>query len=391
MVLLVSCLGSASDDDDPTAPSGGAPSGGSSGASSAGSSSGTTASGGSNETSLAGSGGEGGDGGTPNAAGSPGASQAGAAGASPGLDPTAVIRSEGCGLAPTQATGEFVKYTIETSGTKDPDATGEPGPWAYPRDYYVWLPPDYDPSKAYPLVFQGPGCTGDGTNVYSLSSTNDTENVGVNGTVIRVGLTPPPDEINHVLAPNAGCFDDAEGDDSVEWPFYEAVINTLNGTLCYDQNRVFASGNSSGGWLANQLGCRYAGNTEGYSIRGVATNQATLRTDPAHVPTCSNAPMAGFWVNEYDNSGGPFPITPEEAVMRVVHVNGCTDETFYDQLLLEDFPIGNGMPDDICKKVVGCPAQYPLVVCAFQGYENSSHDDIFNPGFGAFLQGLAAP
>ena len=165
--------------------------------------------------------------GVPSGGGAGGVADGGEAGASPDPnDVTAVIRSAGCGQAATQTTGEFVKYTITTSGTKDSDATGGPkGDWSFERDYYVWLPPDYDENTAYPLVIQGPGCGGIGTDVYSLSPHDNGLGEGVNGTVIRVGLTPPPDEINHVEALDQGCFDDKEGDDSVEWPFYEAVMD----------------------------------------------------------------------------------------------------------------------------------------------------------------------
>lgn len=38
------------------------------------------------------------------------------------------------------------------------------------REYYVWLPAGYDPTRAYPLVFEGPGCGGKGTDVYPFTN-----------------------------------------------------------------------------------------------------------------------------------------------------------------------------------------------------------------------------
>ena len=35
--------------------------------------------------------------------------------------------------------------------------------------------------------------------------------------VVRVGLTPAPNSIGHGTNENQGCFDDKEGDDSVDW------------------------------------------------------------------------------------------------------------------------------------------------------------------------------
>lgn len=82
---------------------------------------------------------------------------------------TAVARSSGCGK-PYDAQPR-TKLTIQTSGLKASDcadrtANGKPvcGAWSLPRDYYVYLPSNYDSTKAYPLLFEAPGCGGNGTN-----------------------------------------------------------------------------------------------------------------------------------------------------------------------------------------------------------------------------------
>jgi predicted esterase len=316
-------------------------------------------------------------------------------------DVLTVKPSPGCGKDATQAKGELVKYTLQTSGTKDPNCAdklqdNQPvcGEWSVPRDYYVWLPPDYDKTNAYPLVLEGPGCGGDGTNVYSLSPLNAVTgpSVGVNGTVIRVGLTPPPASIGHGTNPGEGCFDDKEGEDSVDLVFYETLIDKLKNELCYDENRVFASGSSSGAWLANELGCKYAGNTEGYAIRGVLANGGGLPTQPQYLPTCSKLPQAGLWLWETGDPSGPF-ISNKFAVARAMSVNGCAG-TDYDAAkasgMLENFPIGNGKPDATCQRILGCMPQHPLVVCELPGSSHVSHDDVVNSAFATFLLTLEA-
>ena len=369
------------------ASSGGAQSGGAAGAtaSNSGAASGGSASGGAPSAGAS-------SGGAPSMGG---ASGAGGAGGLPALpDPTEVLKVKptvGCGKAAIQATAAFVKYTIQTSGTKEPNASdAQTGPWSYARDYYVWLPPNYDDTKAYPLVLEGPGCGGVGTAVYSLSPSNDTTGIGVNGSVIRVGLTPPPNDIGHATNPNQGCFDDKEGDDSVEWPFYEGLIDKLKTEVCYDQNRVFATGGSSGAWLANELVCKYAGNTAGYAIRGAAANAGALPTEPKYAPTCSNAPMAGIWINQH-TIGDAFETWPY-AIARAMKVNHCTMGTGYADAPSSDFPIGAGNPASTCKKILGCPSEYPLVVCVLPpSAASSSEDALANPGFATFLLGLEAP
>jgi hypothetical protein len=332
-----------------------------------------------------------GGGGAPSSAGTSGD---GAGGLPPLPDPTGVLKvkpSAGCGQDPMQASAAFVKYTIQTSGTKGPNAADSTtGPWSYARDYYVWLPPSYDKQKAYPLVLQGPGCGGTGLDVYSLSPSDDGVGVGVNGSVIRVGLTPPPNAIGHATNPNQSCFDDHEGDDSVEWPFYEALIDKLKSALCYDENRVFVSGNQSGAWLANELACKYAGNTAGYAIRGVASNGGGLLVDFKYLPTCTRAPLAGIWVEPSGLGSDNVPSAWSVAVNRAMQVNQCSPQP-YANAMLADFPIGANRPSATCKKVLGCPAEYPLVVCVLSNNGSSDNADTVNPGFATLIQSLEAP
>jgi poly(3-hydroxybutyrate) depolymerase len=271
-----------------------------------------------------------------------------------------------------------------TMGTKPAGcADGKCGPWSYEREYFLSLPANYNTTKAYPLVFQGPGCGGSGQNVYPLNN-------NVDGTVIRVGLTPPPNAILHSTNPNQGCFDDKEGDDSVDFVFYETLRDKLKTQLCFDENRVFASGNSSGAWLANEMACKYSGNTQGYAIRGIAANTGGLPTTPAFVPVCTTSPMAGMWIHEINDATNPFTGT-KVAIKRAMAVNGCTIGTDYDTATFDNFPIGGGNPDTTCKLIKGCPATYPLVVCALPGNAHGSHDNVANPGFSKFISAFSSP
>jgi hypothetical protein len=73
-----------------------------------------------------------------------------------------------------------------------------------------------------------------------------------------------------------------------------------------------------------------------------------------------------------------------------MQVNGCTIGTDYDSAEFESYPIGGGNPATTCKKLKGCPAEYPLVVCPIEGNSHSTHDTIVNPGFATFIAGLRA-
>jgi polyhydroxybutyrate depolymerase len=330
-------------------------------------------------------------------AGAAGMSTAGAgggsAGGSPMSDITAVVNSAGCGMDPTGMTpGETVKFTIQTSGTKPSGPPGctdsKCGPWSYPRDYYVTLPAGYDKSKAYPLVFEGPGCTGDGTKVYPLTDPSANNTPNVNNTVIRVGLTPPPDTIGHATNPNQGCFDDKEGDSSVDWVFYENLYDKLSGQICFDRNRVFSAGDSSGGWFSNELGCKYAGDPL-RPVRGILPNTGGLPTTVGQVPTCTTKPMAGIWVGQKDETVNPFAGNVV-AINRAIQVNGCTGGN-WGVTPTANYPIGGGKDPKTCQQITGCPALYPLVVCILPGNTHAANDDTVEPGFTTFLKSFSKP
>ena len=206
------------------------------------------------------------------------------------------------------------------------------GAWSYQRDYFVWLPAGYDGTKAYPLVFQGPGCGAGGANVVPLGDAG--------AQVIRVGLTPPPNDIQRVVYPGQGCFDDDDGDSSVDWVFYEHLYDRLAAQLCFDRNRVFASGNQGGGRFADALGCKYAGDAA-RPIRGVLVDGGGLPAEALYAPTCTTKPMAGFWVVKTATGAEPLAAS-KRAISRAMTVNGCTAAPTYDDATFEDFPIANG-------------------------------------------------
>jgi hypothetical protein len=292
---------------------------------------------------------------------------------------TNVLPTTGCGMDPTGLTpGTLVRFTIQTSGTKAVGcADSKCGAWSYPREYFVGLPAGYDKTKAYPLLFEGPYCGGHGDNLYKIPA--------FDSSVITVGLSPSADaQVFHSTYPNQGCFDDREGDDSVDWVFYEKLYDQLAGQLCFDRNRVFAAGRSSGGWLANEIGCKYAGDAI-RPVRGIMVESAGLPTDPRYVPTCTSKPMAGFWSHELSDNTNLFA-GDVVAMNRALVVNGCTPAgVTYQTATFDPFPI-SATDGTSCKKFQGCPDLAPLVVCALPGNGKSDHASIVVPGWPTFIK-----
>ena len=329
----------------------------------------------------------------------PGSATAGASGSTP-IEPSAPIelptaidtplteiaKSSGCGKPYAGQAG--AKVTIQTAGMKaadcaDHDANGAPvcGAWATAREYYVNVPLNYDPNEAYPLIFESPGCGSNGTDIYPLPANSDT--------VIRIGLTPGPNSTGHGTHPEESCFDDKEGDDSIDWVFYESVYDRLNAELCFDRNRVFSGGKSSGAWFANELGCKYAGDTI-RPVRAVLPNMGGLPTDPRFVPTCSQAPLAGIWSHELTSQTIPFS-DAQVAIERAMSVAHCEGGHSYDGATFQSFPIGGNNVDDTCKRIVGCDPLYPLVVCAVPGNGRGVGDNIVVPAWSTFIKLFVAP
>jgi hypothetical protein len=327
-------------------------------------------------TGTAGDGGAGAAGSGVAGTGAAGSGGAGVAGA--GVDVTQVAPTKGCGMEPTGLTpGTLVQQTMQTMGAKDTMcADSKCGAWSFLREYFVRLPTGYDKNKAYPLLIEGPGCGGKGNNLYPLPA--------LDASAIRVGLSPSVDAQKfHATNPGQGCFDDKEGDDSIEWVFYENLWDKLAGQICFDKNRVFAAGNSSGAWLANELGCKYAGDAV-HPIRAVMPNQGGLPTDPRYVPTCTKKPLAGMWIDELGQVTAF--VSDIVAMNRAFTVNGCTPAgVSYATVMFDPFPIGGGNSDTTCKKAQGCPALAPIVVCSIAGNAHASHDTVVTPGWPTFM------
>jgi len=321
-----------------------------------------------------------GTGGSLGAAGGASAGASGqATGGSGGGDIVKVWKSDGFGKAFAGTSG--AEQTLATSGVKADDCAAKLedgtkvcGPWALDRKFRVYLPQNYDPNKSYPLFFEGPGCGGGADGLYQFDSS-------FLNTVIRVGLQPSRIEA-HGTNPGQGCFDDKEGDDSMDWVFYERLYDKLNAELSFDRNRVFSAGNSSGSWFSNELGCKYAGDAM-RPVRGVLPNTGGLPTDPAFVPTCTNAGMAGMWVHEVDEQVNLFSGNIV-AIDRAMKVNKCTKQN-YASAEFEDFPISDAPPPSVCKRIKNCDPLYPLVVCALPGDKHDSHTGVVLPGFPKFI------
>lgn len=268
--------------------------------------------------------------------GSPPTSAGGAssttAAAATGTGGTAPMQgSSGCGMAAAQATGEWVAQ---------PDVTiqGTPRVWA------IRLPDDYNPMRAYPLVVELHGC-GSGTNNVPVERVAGEDAIFVRGTAAQADV----------------CWNTSPNGPNLE--FFDAMVDGVAASACVDENRIFASGYSSGSWLVSVLAC-----LRGDRLRAVATvagGNALFGNQ-----TCTGT-VAQIFVHDQDDTENPWS-GHESAMERLIDVNGC---------MLDD-PMAEA--PEPCVRYQGC-TENPVKYCPTSGQGHNRQDDFAPQAFWDFF------
>ncbi len=256
-------------------------------------------------------------------AGNGGAATAGAGGgggASSGM-------SAGCGKEPGEEPRKYVQHdmVVNVAPAYAPKFTN--------RKYYTYLPNNYDPNKAYPLVFYGAGCGA------TMSEAQPAMQV-FNDQAILVFLL----QVDSCF--QAGSSGTA---DSPDIPYFDQALTEIETNYCVDQSRVFMSGYSSGAWFSITLSCSH-----GDKLRGIAV--AAGGQQPV-LPVCNGQVAALFYVSSKDTGNPTGGNTGSiKARDRLITANGC-------QMTTQPWADGR-WPS--CQKYEGCD-QNPVVWCDHMG------------------------
>jgi predicted esterase len=236
-------------------------------------------------------------------------------------------RSVGCGAFPEQLLSQFVMHTEAVTGVAPAYAATYTN-----RFFWLRLPAGYDPNRAYPTVFIGPGCgeSGAASIPIQTASMSDAILVGLNGV--------------------DNCFN-KDAADTPELAYFDATLAAVEASTCVDTSRVFMAGFSSGAWLTSYLGC-----VRGNVIRAQASSAGGLPPIP---PACTG-PIPAMYVADTDDDKNP-PSTVMVALQRVLTANGCGADT-------EPYDIGVPSP---CVQYKGCLSGYPVVWCQTSGIGHS--------------------
>jgi len=299
--------------------------------------------------------------------------------------------SAGCGKPAAQALGQYKKFALtvacEAENARD-------------RLYYVRLPPGYDPSRPYRVIYLGPGCgppqdsTPTTSKVYPLQTASDPNAILV---AMEQGFynkaeynhgdcsddpASPVDNLCHY------CFDDGAGTtcpESVEYGYFDQLHKAVENDFCVDTDRQFFAGYSSGGWMAHQLGCQFPD-----VLRGQASVTGGL---PLVIrdgtKACVDHPIAAFLIHDAQDPSNPYSGTIA-ALERLLKLNKCAGGTTMREAPTALYEIA-GSPNNVdfnCVRYTGCPAEYPIVFCTSRGKMHSDQASAAIPGFWQFFEQL---
>ena len=305
----------------------------------------------------------------------------------------AVLRGAGCGKAlppqtvttiPGSPTG-YTRYTVmltgETLEGNDPARSGQ-------RTFWVRVPADYNPNRAYRVVYLGQPCGAAyaaNTSTYPLFQ----ERLGGTEQAIYVALDIPVNQIT------MDCYDTHAGAGSQEWEAFQLFQDFVDGHYCVDNNRVFVAGHSTGGWLANMWGCYFAGDGEAPASNPAAPRKfapkyhiraegAVTSGEPDNNPLC-NGPVAALWIHDLEDAGNPIA-GAYLACDRALRMNGCVNTARCDDPNAKTTPWHHEIAGlEICNQYSGCPADYPVVFCKSDGFGHSDQGQRAVTAFGVFF------
>lgn len=235
----------------------------------------------------------------------------------------------GCGRAAELATDEWVERTIDVAGTA--------------RTWFVHLPAGYDPSRAYPVVYQFHGCSDQPTrenNNVPVERESGADAIHVRGRAVD------------------SCWDTSP--DGPDVAFFDALVAEVEATWCADTSRRFATGYSSGSFMTHRLGC----------IRGDVLRAVASIAGGQAGRSCAGT-VAALLIHDRDDT--TVNISASEGTRDAyVLANGC-DAT---RTATDPSP---------CEAYDGCDPGLPVVWCETSGMSHARQDGLAAPAFWGFL------
>ncbi len=218
------------------------------------------------------------------------------------------------------------------------------------RSYVLVLPRDYDAARRYPLVVAMHGDGGDGASMRAGFPVEEAS--GASAIVVY------PSGRNHTWDLYAPA------DTDVDVAFLEALIASLAARWSIDPARVFATGFSSGAFMANQMACRRPA-----LFRAIASHGGGAPSEPRD-PAASTWEGTGFTRCAGQTSGVAALVVHGEEDGVVSWESGSYTATYWSTVNgcgTARVPAGGLLGALGCERWQGCPATTPVTMCSVDG------------------------
>lgn len=233
----------------------------------------------------------------------------------------AVARSAGCDKTKTLANGTL---SIQSGGKT--------------RKYILKVPDSYDKSQAYRLVV---AYAESGSSAQSVANRNYFRMAGYDN---KNTIFVAPEAEN-----GAGSWS------KTDVTFTDDILAQVQGDLCIDKTRIFATGFSFGGAMSIAIACTRADVFRGVAFFSGADLTGSCPSTPLSKPIAYYASQASG-----DASGDPIPSSGRIKQAQFAAVNGCTADA--NAIV---FPAAGKA--HTCTVYKNCKPGYPTVYCVFNG------------------------
>lgn len=218
------------------------------------------------------------------------------------------------------------------------------------RSYVLVVPGDYDAARRYPLVVAMHGDGGDGASMRAGFAVESASGAGA--------LVAYPSGRNQTW----DLYAPADSDQDVA--FLEALVASLAARFSVDTSRVFATGFSSGAFMANQMACRRPA-----LFRAIASHGGGAPSEPRD-PTATTWDGTGFTRCAGQTTGVAALVVhgKDDGVVSWESgsysakywstVNGCGNARV---------PASGVLGALGCERWQGCPATTPVTMCSVDG------------------------
>jgi len=197
-----------------------------------------------------------------------------------------------------------------------------------PRRFLLVVPEDYDPNRQYPLFFM---FHGRGSNGEQFRQYNGVEELGTSDAIFVY-----PDALPNAIQMGQTGWDLTTN--GIDVALVDKLIEDFTTNLCIDEERIFATGHSHGGFFSNALGC-----SRGDVFRAIA-------------PVAGGGPGQGCegevaaWLAHHPDDDVVPLVLGQVSRDHWLETNGCGEET-------------SPVDPDPCVEYQGCNEGYEVVWC----------------------------